>query len=99
MEVLPVLNFQVKSIIHDYEVKFIDDSSLIFKREIRDGDVVIMDQKIKELYPLITAAIPGNNLLIDIDAHEKQKSYEGLVPNIKMLDQCSINIIYVKGYY
>ena len=80
-----MLDFKVKSIVHDYEVKFIDDSLGIINREIRDGDVVIMDQKIKELYPLITAAIPGNNLLIDIDAHEKQKSYEGLVPIINKL--------------
>ncbi|SVE57550.1 uncharacterized protein METZ01_LOCUS510404, partial [marine metagenome] len=28
-----------------------------------------MDQKIKDLYPMLTAAIPDNNLLIDIDAH------------------------------
>ena len=80
-----MLDFQVKSIVHDYEVKFIDDSPAIINREIRDGDVVIIDQKIKELYPLITSAIPENNLLIDIEAHEKQKSYEGLVPIINKL--------------
>jgi len=80
-----VLDFQVKSIIHDYEVKFIDDSPSIFKREIRDGDVIIMDQNIKQLYPQITNAIPENNLLIDIEAIEKQKSYEGLVPIINKL--------------
>ncbi|SVE30652.1 uncharacterized protein METZ01_LOCUS483506, partial [marine metagenome] len=44
-----------------------------------------MDQKIKQLYPQITNAIPENNLLIDIEAHEKQKSYEGLVPIINKL--------------
>ena len=80
-----MLDFQVKSIVHDYEVKFIDDSPSICKREIRDGDVIIMDQKIKQLYPQITNAIPENNLLIDIEAHEKQKSYEGLVPIINKL--------------
>jgi len=85
MGALPVLDFQVKSIVHDYEVKFIDDSPAIINREIRDGDVVIIDQKIKELYPLITSAIPENNLLIDIEAHEKQKSYEGLVSIINKL--------------
>ena len=83
--VLPVLDFQVKSIVHYYEVKFIEDSPAILKKEIRDGDVVIMDQKIKDLYPMLTAAIPDNNLLIDIDAHENQKSYEGLIPIIKTL--------------
>ena len=82
---LPVLDFKIKSIVHDYEVKFIEDSSSVLGNEIKDGDVVIMDQKIKDLYPMLTASIPDNNLLIDIDAHEKQKSYEGLVPIINKL--------------
>ena len=80
-----MLDFKVKSIVHDYEVNFIDDSLAVLNNEIRDGDVVIMDQKIKELYNAITAAIPENNLMIDIKAHEKQKSYEGLVPIINKL--------------
>ena len=85
MEALQVLDFEVKSIIHNYEVKFIDESSIIIKSEIRDGDVVIMDKTIKELYPKITASIPEKNLLIDIEAHETQKSYEGLIPIINKL--------------
>jgi len=85
MVALPVLDFKVKSIIHDYEVNFIIDSPVILKKEIRDGDVVIIDEKIKDLYSSITAAIPETNLLIDIVAHEKQKSYEGLIPIINKL--------------
>ena len=85
MEASPVLDFHVKSIVHDYEVKFIDDSPTIIKKEINDGDAVIMDKKIIELYPKISAIIPENNLLIDIKADEKQKSYEGLVPIINKL--------------
>ena len=80
-----MLDFKVKSIIHDYEVKFINDSPAVLNNEIRDGDVVIMDQKIKELYPAITATIPKKKILIDIEAHEKQKSYEGLIPIINKL--------------
>ena len=82
---LQVLDFKVKSIIHDNEVNFINDFPTIIEKEIRNGDVVIMDQKIKELYPSITATIPENNLLIIIEAHEKQKSYEGLIPIINKL--------------
>ena len=85
MVALPVLDFKVKSIVHDYEVNFIIDSPVILKKEIRDGDVVIIDEKIKELYSSITAAIPETNFLIDIVAHEKQKSYEGLIPIINKL--------------
>jgi len=80
-----VLDFKVKSIVHDYEVNFINDSPVILKKEIRDGDVVIIDEKIKEIYSSITAAIPETNFLIDIVAHEKQKSYEGLIPIINKL--------------
>ena len=85
MVALPVLDFKVKSIVHDYEVNFINDSPVILKKEIRDGDVVIIDEKIKEIYSSITAAIPETNFLIDIVAHEKQKSYEGLIPIINKL--------------
>jgi len=80
-----VHDFKVKSIIHDYKVKFIEDSSSVLDNEIKDGDVIIMDQKLKDLYPMLTAAIPDNNVLIDIDAHEKQKSYEALIPIINKL--------------
>ena len=78
-------DFKVKSIIHDYKVKFIEDSSSVLDNEIKDGDVIIMDQKLKDLYPMLTAAIPDNNVLIDIDAHEKQKSYEAIIPIINEL--------------
>ena len=37
-----MLDFHVKSIVHDYEVKFIDDSPTIIKKEINDGDAVIL---------------------------------------------------------
>jgi 3-dehydroquinate synthase len=81
----PVLDFKVKSIVHDYEVKFIDNSSAMLENEIKDGDVVIMDRKIIDLYPEIAGVVSKNNLLIDIEAHEKKKSYESLIPIINKL--------------
>ena len=80
-----MLDFKVKSIVHDYEVKFIDNSSAMLENEIKDGDVVIMDRKIIDLYPEIAGVVSKNNLLIDIEAHEKQKSYESLIPIINKL--------------
>tara|TARA_Y100000310_G_scaffold55269_2_gene50689 strand:+ start:970 stop:2034 length:1065 start_codon:yes stop_codon:yes gene_type:complete len=80
-----VLDFKVKSIVHDYEVKFIDNSSAMLENEIKDGDVVIMDRKIIDLYPEIAGVVSKNNLLIDIEAHEKKKSYESLIPIINKL--------------
>ena len=52
-----VLDFKIKSIVHDYEVKFIDNSSAMLKNEIKDGDVVIMDRKIIDLYPEIAGIV------------------------------------------
>ena len=85
MEALPVLDFKVKSIVHDYEIKFIEKSAIVLAKEIKNGDVILMDRKIKDLYPAITNTIPKTNLLIEIQAHEKQKSYKGLIPIINKL--------------
>ena len=52
-----MLDFSIKSIIHDYEVKFIDNSVAILENEIRYGDVIIIDRKIKELYPEISSEL------------------------------------------
>ena len=70
-------NFSIKSIIHDYAVEFIDNTPEILKKEIKNGDVIIIDNKIIELYPSITDTISDCNLLIGIEAKEKQKSYKG----------------------
>jgi len=85
MGVSPVLDFKVKSIVHDYGVKFIEDAINALRKEIRAGDVVIVDNWIRHHYPQIAECIQENNLHIGIDAHEKQKSYEGLIPIINTL--------------
>ena len=73
-----MLDFKIKSRVHDYEVFFIDNSTEKLSIEIREGDVVLLDKKIKQLHPKVFKAIPKENLIIEINAHEKQKSYEGL---------------------
>jgi len=80
-----LLDFSIKSIVHDYDVMFIADSPAVLKKEIIRGDVIIIDNKIKKLYPAIFESIPRENLIIGIDAHESQKSYEGLIPIISKL--------------
>ena len=42
-------NFSIKSIVHDYEVEFIDNTADTLKTVIKDGDWVIIDNKINEL--------------------------------------------------
>jgi len=78
MEALQVLNFKIKSIVKDYEVFFIDNSTETLLKEIKLGDVVLIDKKIKKLHKEIHKIIPKNNLVIEVEAVEKQKSYEGL---------------------
>ena len=78
-------DFIIKSIIHDYTVEFIDDTFDILNKEIKEGDVTIIDNKILELYPNIKDTLSYCSLLIGIDAMEKQKSYESLIPVINRL--------------
>mgnify|MGYP001480868140 FL=1 len=46
-----MLDFKVKSSVHDYEVKFIENASHVLNNEICEGDVVIIDNKVTDLYP------------------------------------------------
>tara|TARA_B100001750_G_C15522296_1_gene612938 strand:- start:1865 stop:2944 length:1080 start_codon:yes stop_codon:yes gene_type:complete len=80
MEVLRVLDFNVKSNIHDYKIKFIDNTIDKLIKEIRPGDVILIDKMIIEHFPKIPKTVPINNLLIDIEANEQNKSYEGIIP-------------------
>ncbi len=85
MEVLPVLDFTIKSSIHNYKVEFIEDAINTLKNEIRDGDVIIIDNKIKLLYPHIHRDLNYNPNIIGIDALEVNKSYQGLISIIQEL--------------
>lgn len=80
-----MLNFKVKSILHDYEVRFIDDAKQILCQELEDGDVIIIDNKIKDLYPDLLEEVHEEPVIIGIDADERQKSYQGLIPIIEKL--------------
>ncbi|MBI9033213.1 MAG: hypothetical protein JEZ03_01965 [Bacteroidales bacterium] len=85
MEDLLTYNFQVKSSVHDYEVEFTEDFSVALSKELRNGDVIIIDQKILELYPARFDGIVSAFSYITIVAEENQKSYLGIVPVIEKL--------------
>ena len=85
MEVLPVFDFKVKSSVHDYEVKFVNDAPNILKNEIQDGDVIIIDNNVRKLYPDLLKGLDSNIIVIGIDAREDKKSYKGLIPIIQDL--------------
>jgi len=85
MEDTPMYNFTVKSIIHDYSVKFINDTQKTLLDNLKEGDVIIIDNKIKELYKSTLQPILEIYRHIGIDAHETVKSYQGVEPIIENL--------------
>jgi 3-dehydroquinate synthase len=82
---IQIYNFKIKSIIHDYIVQFIHDFAQTLGSELRDGDFLIIDNKIKNLYPDDLAPFLDKYRTICIDANEQQKSYEGVIPLIQSL--------------
>lgn len=78
-------NFTVKSIIHDYDVAFIDDTKSVLESELQEGDFIIIDNKIKLLYDAQLGETLAKYQHIGIDAHESQKSYQGAMPVIQHL--------------
>ena len=78
-------DFKVKSAVHDYKVRFIDDSRQTLARLLKEGDVIIIDNNIKSLYPDVLNGISQKNVIVGIDANERQKSYQGLIPIIEKL--------------
>jgi 3-dehydroquinate synthase len=80
-----MLDFKVKSSIHDYEVVFVNDVCDVLKNNFLEGDVIIIDNKVNDLYPDLLEAIGHEVSVISIDANEEQKSYHGLIPIIQEL--------------
>lgn len=78
-------NFKVKSVIHNYEVQFTGDFESALVSELDDGDFIIVDKKIKQLYHSQLAPVLTKAKHIGIDATEPQKSYEGIIPLIRTL--------------
>lgn len=78
-------NFKVKSIIHDYEVAFIDNTKEVLLNELKEGDFIIIDNKIKGLYKSELISVLDAFKHIGIDAAEPQKSYQGAMPIIQHL--------------
>jgi 3-dehydroquinate synthase len=78
-------NFGIKSIIHDYDVSFVDDFSKTLHEVLKEGDVIIIDRNVRNLYSAKLDEILTNTKHIIIDANETQKSYQGLIPVIEEL--------------
>ena len=85
MEDIQQYNFTVKSNIHDYEVHFINDVKSTLKNELKDGDFIIIDNKVKALYTEWFEEVLMNFKYIGIDATEPKKSYQEVEPVINEL--------------
>ncbi|MCF6171896.1 MAG: hypothetical protein L3J66_13040 [Bacteroidales bacterium] len=85
MEGFQMYSFKVKSVIHDYEVRFIDNVKATLKEVLREGDFIIIDNKVKTLYSDMLDDALNNYSYIGIDATEPQKSYQGIMPVIEHL--------------
>ncbi|MFA6540142.1 MAG: AroB-related putative sugar phosphate phospholyase (cyclizing) [Bacteroidota bacterium] len=85
MEDTQLYNFTVKSQIHNYEVNFIDDTENVIRSEIKEGDFIIIDKKLINLYPHLFLKLLSETKHIEIEATENQKSYEGIIPIIERL--------------
>lgn len=78
-------SFNIKSIIHNYEVSFIDNFSAVLNEILREGDVIIIDRNVRDLYSEKLHENVKKTKCIIIDANETQKSYQGLIPIIEKL--------------
>lgn len=87
MEDIQQYNFTVKSNIHDYEVNFTDNVKNTLEAELKFGDFIIIDNKVKSLYPNFFKDILEKHNFIGIDASESQKSYQEVEPVINELIQ------------
>lgn len=85
MEATQMFDFSVKSKVHDYSVQFINNTKESLLLELREGDFIIIDRRIKNFYADELTDILANNQHIIIDASERQKSYKELIPIIQYL--------------
>ncbi len=78
-------NFIVHSSIHDYEVRFEDDFANVLEKQIDQGDIILIDENVYNLYKAhFISALNGCKYIL-LKASEEQKSYLQLAPIIESL--------------
>ncbi len=68
-----------------YQVLFVEDAPAVLAGEIREGDAVIVDRKVLNLYRQKLEPIIEDHLVMEIEATEDHKSYDGVRPLIQNL--------------
>ncbi|MEI7682358.1 MAG: AroB-related putative sugar phosphate phospholyase (cyclizing) [Betaproteobacteria bacterium] len=78
-------NFDIKSSIHDYSVTFINDTGAALLSQLKEGDFLVIDSKIMELYDHELGEILKTYSYINLKATELQKSFDGVTPILQQL--------------
>lgn len=85
MEGLPMSeSFKIKSSIRDYEVHFIESFGSEIKSIVKSGDYIIIDNIVSKLNGIREYIEDYENVII-INASEKTKSYEEIIPFLEQL--------------
>ena len=66
MEAIQSFDIDIKSIVHDYGVVFTDNYASSLKQLIQDGDYIIVDRKIVELYGTSLQPILGGASILSL---------------------------------
>lgn len=77
--------FEVKSHLRKYEVRFIDDLRSELHRQVKLGDIIILDENIQKLYISQLQDILKENHCIVVNPSEQNKSYQGVISVIQEL--------------
>jgi len=82
---IQIYSFNVESLHGVYEVQFINETLMKLTNELIVGDVIIVDNNIYRLYFNQLFEKIKQNKVVQIEASEQTKSYEGITPVIQNL--------------
>lgn len=79
--------FSIQSYRGEYSVHFTDDIAAILAEQVAPADLVVMDRRIHELYPVLSEVL-GKRAVMLMDATEEAKSFDQVAPLIQtMIDR------------
>ena len=78
-------DFTIRSSVHDYSVRFVNDFNAVLDDILESGDILLIDENIYSLYRKRLAPICDRCRHIIIEPSEVKKSYQGVIPIIESL--------------
>tara|TARA_Y100000741_G_scaffold173185_1_gene131255 strand:+ start:1188 stop:2258 length:1071 start_codon:yes stop_codon:yes gene_type:complete len=85
MEVIQSYKMNIKSSIKDYKIIFGGSLNQHLLKQIKTGDIILIDKKVYKTLESSVLALIDKNLNIKINALEQTKSYDGVKPIIKKI--------------